>query len=206
MTDSFTAFGQATGTSSGTVAAGDDPRLRRFDWSAADHNLLGWSCDPAIVNSQTVLSTAGRSEFARLHLPVAAPVTNVLLYVGTAGATLTAGQCFAALHGPTGTLIGQTADQAAAWASTGVKTMALAGGPYALAAADYIVEFWFNGTTGPAIGRAVGGGVGNAAFLNVGLASPSLRCGTANTGLTTTAPGTLGTQTASTNPWWVALS
>lgn len=189
-----------------TLSSLDARYPQRSLWQSSDHGLLTWTCDPENVNSQTVLSTAGRFEFARLHLPAAQSVTNVLLYVGTAGSGLTAGQCFAALYTAAGVLVAQTADQASAWASTGTKTAALAGGPYQLPAGDYNVGAWFNGTTGPALGRSVGGGIGNAGFLNVGLATPNLRCGTSNTGLTTTAPGTMAPQTASTNPWWFALS
>lgn len=190
-----------------TLAALDGRYPLRYSWTPIDHNLLAWTCDPALVNSQSVLAQAGRFEFARLHLPIASLVTNILLYVGTAGGSLTAGQCFVSLHAASGALIAQSADQAAAWASTGLKTAALNGGARQVAAGDVYVGAWFNGTTGPALGRAVGGGIGNSAFLNAGLSSPNFRFGTANTSLTTTAPATMATpQSSSTNPWWFALS
>src|SRR6185312_9531310 len=43
---------------------------------------------------------------------------------------LTSGQNFAAVYDNTGTRIGVTADQTTPWASTGLKQMALTGGPF----------------------------------------------------------------------------
>jgi hypothetical protein len=81
--------------------------------------------------------------------------------------------------------------------------MALSGGPYSVAPGNYFVGFWYNGTTSPAWGR--GGGV-SSVMANAGVSSPNLFFGSANTGLTTTAPNPMGAQTAQANAWWVALS
>jgi hypothetical protein len=129
-------------------------------------------------------------------------VTNIVTYLSSAGNTLTAGQCFAALwRVDTGALLGQTADQAAAWATNGVKTAAIAGGPVAAPASDLIVGYWFNGTTGPAVFRTNG-----VAMINLGLAAAASRFGSADTGRTTTAPATLGTISALNVAYWAALS
>lgn len=175
-----------------------------YGWQAPDRGLLAQNCPYELTGGgNTAVATAGRLEFAKVRLPMAASVTNVVMNVQTVGVTLTAGQNFAALFSPAGALIGQTADQAAAWVSTGTKAMALAGGPYTCAAGNYFVGFWYNGTTAPAMLRMAS--IGSAA-LSFGTASPNLLFGTADTGLTTTAPANMAAQTASTTPFWVALS
>lgn len=76
--------------------------------------------------------------------------------------------------------------------------------PYANPAiADLYAGFWYNGTTGPTLARI--GGV-SVAIGGLGLASPNLVWATANTGLTTTAPGTLGAQTGTLVHYWTGLS
>lgn len=169
----------------------------------ADRGLLGWTQPPVVLTGSTAMPTAGLLSLRLIRRVRAAPVTNIITYVGAAGTSLTAGQCFAALFRSNGSLVAQTADQATAWASTGMKTMALAAGPHALDAGDYYVGAWFNGTTGPAFARS---GTIFGALTNVGLAAPNFEMATTDAGVTTTAPSTFGTQTASVFEWWFALS
>jgi Protein of unknown function (DUF2793) len=61
--------------------------------------------------------------------------------------------------------------------------------------------FWANGTTLPSIARGSG-----ASGLNGGLTGTNLRFSTADTGLTTVAPATLGARTTLNAAYWVALS
>lgn len=170
-------------------------------WTPGDHNLKAWTQDLASMGSVNSLGAAGVLQLARLHVATATNITNIILYCATAGVTLTAGQCFAALYTAAGARVDVTADQAANWQSTGIRTMPLAGGPAAVAAGDYYVGWWSNGTTQPAFLRGVA-----TALANVGLASPNLRFATADTGLTTTAPANFGAQTSASNAWWAALS
>lgn len=175
-------------------------------WTPADHGLLTWSMpDPSTTApSSTAPTPAGTLHFARVHLPMAATVTYIEMYAVLAGSGLTSGQCFAALYTSAGVLVAQTVDQAAAWATAGRKQMQLASGPYSLAAADYYITFWYNGTTSPAWARSANSAAGLA---NWGLSAPNLRFGTTNdTGKTTLAPTPLGTQTAGQITWAVALS
>lgn len=170
-----------------------------------DSGLVGWTFDSCEVQSGTVMPTAGLLTFARIKIPASAAVTNILLHVASAGVTLTAGQCFASLHNGSGALLGAgavTADQSTNWQSGGLKVMPLtvaqaATGPYVY------VCWWFNGTTGPSISRAVNS---SSAILNAGLSAPNFRYGTADTGLTTTPPNNIGTQTGGSTAFWVGLS
>jgi hypothetical protein len=137
-----------------------------------------------------------------LRVP-AGTVTNIIALLTSAGSGLTSGQCFASLFTSAGTLLSSTADQAANWATSGRKVMALAS-PQTVAAGDYYVGWWYNGTTGPSLAR------GNlnfgTSFLNGSLASPNLLYASADTGLTTAAPASMGAQSAGQTAWWLALS
>lgn len=187
--------------SSYTLLAAPSPG---YTYAPTDHTFLTWNADIYTAASSVAMPTAGRLELVRLRLPVAASVTNVCLAMGSAGNTLTGGQCFAGLWSAAGARIGVTADQAANWGSgLGVKAMPLVSGPFACAPGDYYMGFWYNGTTGPGWIRWSGLG---GAYFNYGLSSPNLRLATADTGLTTSAPVTLGAQSAAPITWWAALS
>jgi hypothetical protein len=177
--------------------------LFRPDWHAADHGLLAWSYDPVTCSGGGSV-TSGTLYFQRLHLTAQASITNVVMYAATAGSGLTAGQNIAALYDGAGALIAVTADQASAWASTGLKVMPLVGGPYVCQAGDYQAAFWSVGTT--PVGMNRGSANAGASLVNIGRMSPSLRMGTADTGLTTTAPPMMGAQASSAGVGWMALS
>lgn len=178
--------------SSATVADGSiTPAKLSFVNNAprpGDQGLISWSMDPGIVSSQTAPNAAGTAHVVRLRVDVATTITNIFLRVGVAGSGLTSGQCFAALY-QGGNLLAQTADQSTAWALTGTKTMPLST-PQAVAAGFVDVLFWANGTTLPQFIR----GSTLADFTNVGGAATP-RFSRANTGLTTTAPASIGART-----------
>jgi hypothetical protein len=192
------AIGAAGAGPSATAVGHVHPRVY---WSPEDHGLTTWTQDPATCAAGQLLPAAGTVHFARIHLPVAASITNILMFVSTAGSGLTSGQCFAGLYTAAGSLIASTADQATAWASTGTKTMALAGGAQALAAGDYLIGFFANGSTLPSFLRGV-----SQSAVNAGLSASTSRYGTAATGQTTSMPSSIGTLAGASNAWWCALS
>lgn len=169
----------------------------------ADRGYSAWTQPITVMGGSTVVPTAGLLNLRRIRRVPAGPVTNIVTYVSGAGVTLTSGQCFAALYTSAGVPVGQTADQSVAWVSTGLKTMALVGGPYSLVAGDYYVGFWFNGTTGPSLPRS---GTINQILTNAGLSAPDFDSASANAGVTTTAPNPFGTQTPVVYEWWFALN
>lgn len=170
--------------------------------SPADHALAGWTFDPADVQAGTILPTAGRLELARVR--VSGPlVTSVLLAITAAGVTLTAGRNFAAVFTDAGALLGTSVDQSTAWQSTGLITCALAV-PQSVSPGSYVrVGVFANGSTLPTLAR--GAVAVSGAALNPGMAAPTLRYSTADTGLTTAMPANLGAQTAAVTAWWLAL-
>lgn len=169
----------------------------------ADRGFKAWTAPPDLAAGSTALPTAGLLMLRRIRRVPATSITNIVTYVAAGGTSLTSGQCFAALYTAAGALVGVTADQATAWAGVGVKTMALAGGPFTVTAGDHYVGVWFNGSAGPAFAR---NGTLNANLTNVGLSAPNFGAASADSGLTTTAPATFGVQTTVVYEWWFALS
>lgn len=173
-------------------------------FSPSDHNLLSWTMDPAIPTGGTILA-AGVLHLARIKLPEDSNVTNLIATVTTIGSGLTANQNFGALYTSTGTLVAITADQSVAWTGAGAKTMALAGGPYALTAGPYYAALLSNGTTPPTFLRGHGT---STSTMNIGLTTTtgarSLTFGAAQT--TPPASVTLGSASLDFKAWWMALS
>lgn len=172
----------------------------RYDWQPTDQGVISWTYDAVMASASSLLGTAGTVYLAKLHVPLAVSVTNLILNVGTAGAILTSGQCFAGLY-QSGTLLGASADQSTAWQSTGLKTMAIAGGAVSVVAGDVYVAMFANGTTLPGFTRGQA-----SSTINVGLVSTNSRFGVADTGRTTTFASTLGTVSALAIPYWAAIS
>lgn len=167
-----------------------------------DHGFLTWSYDPALAAAGTIIGNGGTLYVVKLKLAQAATVTNIVMEVSTAGATLTAGQNFAALYSAAKALLAVTADQTTPWQSTGLKTMALAQAQ-AVPAGTVYACWWTVGSTLPTFTR---GTALNAVQPNAGLSAANSRYSTADGSLTTTAPATIGTQTAASAAYWVALS
>ena len=171
-------------------------------WQPSDSGLLTWNFDPAIFVNIATLPAAGTLAVMAVKLGAAASITNIIMFVGSGGSSLTSGQCFAALYqGAGGALLGTTADQSGLWNAAGLKTMAISGGPVAAAAGVLYVAAWWNGTGSPSFKAGDTG-----ASLNAGLPAANSRWGTANAGVTTAAPATLGAISVANSAWWVALS
>jgi hypothetical protein len=163
------------------------------------HGLLSWSYEPAHATGTYTLATAGTVYVVQLNVNPRL-VTNIVYDVTTAGGTLTASQCFVGLY-QNGVLLAASADQSTAWGSTGVKVTALSA-PVLPQGGPVYAAFVFNGTTGPTLASgATALGVGN-----VNLAATVSRYGTANTGVTTALPASLGTVAALAQTPFVALS
>ena len=192
----------ATPGNSARAAPANHQHPRTY-WNPSDQGLVTWTMDVTVATANSILPAQGTLYVVRVHVPVAATVRNILAAITNAGSGLRAGQCFAGLWSASGgARVGVTADQSTGWATAGVKTMALTSTAN-LAAGDYYIGLYANGTTLPNFARGnnqIGG-----AFANAGM-SGNFRVATANTGLTTTPPATLGTLTASSTAWWLALS
>lgn len=146
--------------------------------------VQGWTCDPGSTGAATTSSAlvGGTVYLAEFWLRSASLLSNISLHVTAAPTGLTAGQCFAGIYDSTGTLRAVTADQSGAWATTGVKTMALTV-PFTASPGRYYVAIVANGTLGTMTFRA---GASVATWWNLGLSGANLRCavnGTSQTSL-----------------------
>lgn len=167
--------------------------------SPTDHGLSGWSFDPAGIQGGFVLNTPGLSYVVRVRC--LAPVINgVRFHFVNPGSGLTAGQCFASVHNEAGAQLGDgaiTADQSTYWATGGDKACPLLVPQGATPGANYLVRFWYNGSTGPQLSRGCNSA---AAATNWGIPATvggPFRFGTADAGMTTAPAGapTLGPRT-----------
>ncbi|NUQ95301.1 MAG: hypothetical protein HOY79_01620 [Streptomyces sp.] len=113
----------------------------------ADQGLIAWTSDGIATGSANPAS--GGVRLGRIILRRAATITNIWLSVVTAGSGLASGQSFVGLYSPSGTQLGVSADQSTAFASAGVKQIALTS-PYTAAAGIYYVALLTNATTPPA--------------------------------------------------------
>jgi hypothetical protein len=156
------------------------------EWEASDNgSLLAASMDPRLASFTTAALASGTENWVKIPIPASISVTNIIIVVQTAGNTLTASQCFAGLYsisGTTASQLGITADQSGVWNSTGLKTMALASGPFTVTGPYCYAMILSNGTTGPILK----GGNNLSASGNMGMAaSDGYWFGTGSTGQTT---------------------
>ena len=192
------------GPAGATGATGATGVTDQSIWLAADYGYISQSYDPA--NAPLTLNpTNGLLYVIKLKV-LAGNITNIALPI-QGSAALTAGQNFAALY-QGGTLLGVTADQSANWATDGLKIMPLVGGPIAVVAGLIEVAFWTQSGGAP-IAVPQGNSSANAASssgINGPLTGAASRFSTANAGLTTTAPPTMGAQTSFIRAIYIAVS
>lgn len=169
----------------------------------SDQNLIAWTYDPVIPGASTA-PTGGQVQLMKVIIRLAATVTNVILHIPTIGNTLTTNENFAGLYGSTGTLLSATADQTAAWGSTGLKTMALSAAQ-AVTAGIYYIGFVANGSTTPSFARGAGL-TSESTLLNVGVTAATARFATSGVSITTLANVTMSGNGLATVGFWGALS
>lgn len=167
-------------------------------WSPSDSGFVGWTFDPILQTLSQNPNGATLYAFA-VDLP-AATITKIYLCVTNGG---TSTNTFFAMYNAAGTLLAQSTNQAAIWGTgIGVKTVTIA--PGATAAGKYYLTFWTD--TGAGQVAQLGNPSGSNGFTNGLLTAGSFRTCTANTGLTTTAPPTMGTQSSLNTLYWMACS
>lgn len=160
------------------------------------------TCDPNVVRDSTVAIGATGVMFNQaIWLPEGAVITSLCTRSGGVAAVTPTHWWFALYDGQaTPALIGQTADQTTtAWAATTTKDLALTGGPFTITAAQAGWGYWSIMMTAATIvqlnGQTNGSSIGTIlAGLISGMLAESSTSGSA---LTTTAPGTIASPTAS---------
>jgi hypothetical protein len=150
------------------------------------NSFVGLNMDPISMSVTGTAMVSGTVYVFKVPVLTSTAVTYITMYQSTAGATLTAGQCFAALYDSTGAQVGVTADQSTAWGTSGTKSMPLVTptGPRTAGETMYVAVV-ANGTTGPVFRAAASG------LPNIGLvAAQGFRFGTSGTAQTA-APASL---------------
>lgn len=170
--------------------------------SPSENALVAWAYDPAAANSTGAGITAGVVFLIKVRLPMPATITNIVSFITTAGAGLSAGQNLAGLYNASGTLLSATADQSTAWATTGAKVAPLVTQQVAAPAGVYYVAWLANGTTTPTFVRGSIHGV-----VNVNTSSSTGRWLTSGAGQTAL-PATIAIASAALNglSYWAAVS
>jgi len=173
--------------------------------TAADRGAVGWSGNPAMFANAAALPL-GVLAMTRISVPVASTINSVSLSMVTAGATLTAGQNLVGIYDATGSLLGQTADQASNWVgTTGLKTMALTS-PISVSPGNYFIGALANGTTGPSMLRSLSS-ANMGSTVNFGLTTTNAYWANSGSSLTALpASVSMSARTLSTVAWWAALS
>jgi hypothetical protein len=173
-----------------------------------DAGFKAWTFDPATVVNNSIVGAGGTLNLIRLENKTGAGMTvgSVSVFVNTAGATLANVGFGVWAFAATGALLASSVNAngatTTAFQSTGQKIVTFTTPPTIAAGAAFYVGFWFTGTTMPTLARSSG----TAALHNIGFAATPFRYATSSTGLTTTAPATLGTQTSLGLAWWVATA
>lgn len=169
--------------------------------SPAVQGLIAWNFDSEAA-SGTFAHASGTLYLHKIYVPVAATITNILLAVTTAGATLTAGQNLVGLYDSGGNRVAVSVDQAAAWVTTGSKVCALTA-PYAAAAGTYYVGVLSVGTTPITVAASPG----FRAAYEAGVSGASLRHGANATGQSAMpATVTLSANASTADSMWLGLN
>lgn len=167
---------------------------------SAHFGFKAWNWDILDTGVSGAVPTSGTLQLVRLMVP-ASTLSNIHVAVGTAG-TVTG--VYGALYTSTGTLLVQSSNAASGW-STGLRALALTA-PTAVDAGPIYVAFWMVGSATQFFRHGLISSNTDFRF-NGNLAAPNLRFAVANTGLTATAPASLGTMTGTgAGNWWVAVS
>jgi hypothetical protein len=169
---------------------------------AADQGLINWNFSPG-TNLVATTITSGTVSMVKVWLRQPVTVNTVAIGIGTVGAGLVAGQNFAGLYDSGGNRLGQTADQTAAWGTTGGKNMSLTAPVAITAPGAYYVAILSNAGTTPAFVR---GSAVASSIANINLTATDAAWATgpaAQTSLPATI--TMASRTITGNAMWAAI-
>jgi len=192
----------SAGISTSTVRS--DHRHPSERYSHVDHGFAAWNGDPAWLSGQSLsAAVAGTVYLMKVPLAANATVSNLFLYVTTAGVGLTANQCLAGIYSSAGVLLQTTGDQSGVWNSGGLKTMPITA--QALTGDFFYFAYMQNFGTSAARFHS---GLNGLTVVNANLSAANARFATdsTNTGRTTSLPANLGTLALSSQSPWCAAA
>jgi hypothetical protein len=190
---------QVEATPAGTVAAASAPY-------PGEHKLLGFSFDPVMASGTKILETAGTLHVAKVLVPEACKISNIHMWMTTAGGTLTALENGLGLFAEgTRKLLSKAAIAGliTQWeGATGEVKTALEE-PQNVPAGYVLVGAYFKGTTAPTFAT----GPSTIGAVNLGVKETGSRFATGDTGLTTALPNPItASMVASSQPFLVGVS
>lgn len=197
----------AISSGSGPSAGGavDIARVYLSD-TPQQHGFAEWNFDPiAISSGNGTAAVAGTIYLLKCTSRTGGTISNIVTTVGSATTpVLTSGQNFAGIYDSKGVRLAVTADQTTAWATAGVKTMALTSSVTIQAGQDYYIAFVANGSTLPSFVSSAGGSTTSA---NSNLANAVQRFTTNGSGTSLPANLTLTSNSGvGARAYWAALS
>lgn len=148
---------------------------RMLDTNMVDHGAIAWTFDPASNSGSTGL-TSGVPFMSKVWVREPATLSAVGISITSAGSTLTAGQNFMGIYNAAGTRIAVSADQTAAFGTTGYVEAAMTA-PVAVTPGAYYLTLLCNGTTPPTLARGAVAGSG-ASTINFKLTTATARYAT----------------------------
>lgn len=178
------------------------PALPSPNVEPADQGYLAWVA-PLYACAASTIPGSGTMIVMRMFLRKPTTLSRLDLGVVTAGSTLA--NVGAAMYNAAGNLLTSSVNTngatATAFQSTGLKSITFTAQSLPAGPVDF--GFWWTGTTGPTLARP--GSIGNTSVLAGNLSGSALLYATSATGLTTTAPSTVGTKSAAL-PYWMAAA
>lgn len=189
---------------------GDDPagtdadvtaRLTRLEalngLRAVDYGLISYNQPPWTWSLNATALTDGTLYLMKLWVPVST-ITSIMVRVNGGGSGMSTAK--AGLYSMAGAKLAETADVDSQLGSAGQPELVLTA-PYAVTVPTLLrVGIYVDGTTPPSLGRSGANGA-----VNAGLAAATAPWVTADTGLTTTLPSTLGALTLSSTAFGAAV-
>jgi hypothetical protein len=161
-----------------------------------------WSFDPSNMTSAAQAQTAGTLYVVRLLANADMVVSSGHIMASTGGTVTGA---YAALYGANDALLQTSANASAQFGTGGMKTFTFASTD--IPEGEFYLAYWQTGASPCSVLKGAGAATIAGGEWNVNTATTELRVATANTGLTTTAPATVGTRTAfGSGSIWVAVS
>lgn len=149
------------------------------DWTPEDNGMIAWSSDSYLASGSTAV-TSGQITLVQVSIKKPSTISRVHVGRSADGSGLTG--AFLGIYDISGNLIGQTADQSAAWSTGGATPQSadlLVQAP--VPAGKYWIAILVTGTTPPTFLR---GATGGGQLTNQRTTSATRRLATFGAGLT----------------------
>jgi hypothetical protein len=163
-----------------------------------DNGLIAWSSNPSVTSSSQKLAS-GNLYLTLMYIPKTV-VSNISIWINTAGASLTTGENFIGIYDPVSTnLFATSVDATTAFETANDVTVPLSS-PYQIPSAGlYYIGILSNGTTGPTLARGAAAPVPN-------IGNPSYPLAAISNTTYTTLPTSIPADTASGTYFAIGIS